>query len=497
MSNYTKRAIKGSMIVLIMNLLAAVVAYATRMILARSLTVTEFGLFYAVFSLLGFLLVFKDLGMSQAMLRFIPRLEVRKKRSDIKTYITTASAVQLISSGAIAIVLILISGFLAENYFHNSKAKWVLIILAIGYWISSLDNLLGIIFQGFQRFFIYTLHNLIRNIIILSMIIIFLFLGYNVLAPSLANLFVFFITILIFGFVFVKYVFKDYFKHKFKVSSKSFKHLMWFGIPSTFMVLGQSLILYTDSVTITYFIDLNAVALYNVAIPIATLILYVAHSLGAVLFPFSSELWAKKQIQTLRHGIKLIHKYVLAIIIPLALTVFVFPEIVINIFFGQNYIGAAPALQILSIGIIIYTIAHLNICMLLAIGKPRTNMWIILSAAILNLILNIILIQFFGIIGAALATSICYLIIFILSNAYLNKLVQVKFDIKNIIKFFFAGVIFVLIIDAIKRYLVLHYLIELSICIIIGLIVYCLIIFILKAVSMHEILDMKKKFFKK
>lgn len=497
MSSYTKRAVKGSIVVLVMNILAAFAAYITRLVLARSLTVSEFGLFYAVFSLIGFLIVFKDVGMGQAMIRFIPQLEVKKKRSNIKSYINTASVIQLVSSGIIAIILIIVSRFLAENYFHSPKAKWVLIILAIGYWISSLDNLIGLIFQGFKRFFIYSLHNFLRNVIILVLVIIFLFLGYNVFAPCLANLFVYVMTIIIFGFVLVKFVFKDYFQYRFRTSFKIFKKLLWFGIPAMFMCLGQYLIVYTDTLTITYFMDLEAVALYNVAVPIITLVLYLAVSLGAVLIPFSSELWAKKQAGSLKYGIRLVHKYALAIIIPLGLSIIVFPEIVINVFFGQNYLAAASALQILSAGVIIYTIAYLNVSILIAIGRPRTNMRIMLTAAILNLILNVVLIQIFGILGAALATCISYLMILILSSLYLHKLIKFSFNIIGLVKFFLGGIAFLTTIMILKQYLALHYLLELTVCISAGIIIYVTLVLLLKAIDIDEIRGLKKQFFEK
>ena len=67
MANYTKKAIKGAGITLIMSILAAVVAYVTRIILARNLGPYEYGLFSAVFTFIIFLLFFRDLGLRQSL----------------------------------------------------------------------------------------------------------------------------------------------------------------------------------------------------------------------------------------------------------------------------------------------------------------------------------------------------------------------------------------------------------------------------------------------
>src|SRR3990167_1368639 len=57
-SFYAQIAIKTSLAIFIGAVLSGFAAYATRMVLTRALSVTEYGLFYGVFSFVSFFLVF-------------------------------------------------------------------------------------------------------------------------------------------------------------------------------------------------------------------------------------------------------------------------------------------------------------------------------------------------------------------------------------------------------------------------------------------------------
>ena len=51
MASYTRFAVRGTLIVLVISLFAGFLGYLVRLVLARNLSVEDFGLFNAVFSL--------------------------------------------------------------------------------------------------------------------------------------------------------------------------------------------------------------------------------------------------------------------------------------------------------------------------------------------------------------------------------------------------------------------------------------------------------------
>ena len=76
--SYTKLAVKGAIITLVISLVAAFMGYIVRLILARHLSVEDFGLFYAVFAFLGMIALFKSLGFDKCLGKFIPDFRHRK-----------------------------------------------------------------------------------------------------------------------------------------------------------------------------------------------------------------------------------------------------------------------------------------------------------------------------------------------------------------------------------------------------------------------------------
>ena len=182
MTNYTKKAVRGAGFVFGVSMLSAFLAYLIRLLLARNLTQTEYGLFYAVYSLLIFSLVFNNLGTSQALVKFIPEFKVKKRLNSIKNSIIYVAIIQLIISVLIAFILILFSDFLALNYFRNPQASIIIELFAFIFLLRPFTSLLTYIFQGFQRMKYFASVDFLRT----SFILIITFLGFKLATTTVS-----------------------------------------------------------------------------------------------------------------------------------------------------------------------------------------------------------------------------------------------------------------------------------------------------------------------
>jgi O-antigen/teichoic acid export membrane protein len=111
-----------------------------------------------------------------------------------------------------------------------------------------------------------------------------------------------------------------------------------------------------------------------------------------------------------------------------------FPENVLTLVFGPDYIEAKRALQILSLGFLIGTPFMSSGHTLIAMGKTHFLMWASISAAIVNIILNVTLIPSFGIEGAALATAISWSFYSIIRWGKLRILLKSTPITRNLVK---------------------------------------------------------------
>src|SRR5258708_3171750 len=76
-----ERVIKGGITVLILSLLGAVFAYLIRILFSRTLSIENYGLFYAVFGLIGMITTYSDLGFGYSVVYYLPKYIKSKEYS--------------------------------------------------------------------------------------------------------------------------------------------------------------------------------------------------------------------------------------------------------------------------------------------------------------------------------------------------------------------------------------------------------------------------------
>lgn len=496
MENYTKLAVKGAATVLGISLIAAFLGYLVRFVLARNLTVEEFGLFYAVFSFLSLLGVFKSLGFDKALIKFIPDFKHKKRNDLIKSSILYSSIIKLITNTIVILVIYSLSAYLSIHFFHNPQADIILRLMAIAFFLDEFVLVLKFSFQGFKKMAYFSSIDLVRMLLILIVLLIGFKLNYGLLSPIIAYITIPIMLLVVFGSILFKKVFPEFFKSKFVLEKSSLKSISKYSIFVMATSVGGVVLGYTDTMMLTYFSGLTAVGLYSIALPTAKVLIYFARAIMGILIPLTADLYAKGEKKLLKIGIEELYKYSIIILVPAVLILFSFADLVINMFFGKNYILAATPLKILSIGMIFHILCSINGNVFSGIGQPQLNSKMIYSAAIFNFIGNLILIPLIGINGAAITTTGSYFIMMGYSMIKIRKLIDVKFPVKIWAKIILTGLIFTFIIWLLKRIIFLNAWLETAIVLIISALVYLGLLFLLKIVNISELKSIRNRVLK-
>ena len=127
MVEYLKKAMHSIGIVLVSSLLTVGFSYLTRIILARELSNTEYGLFYAVFAFISLLGLINNFGLQDALVKFLPEYIHHKEYLKIKQALKSAFMMVLGVSVIIAGIIFLCSNYLAEHYFGNPDDTYYLV----------------------------------------------------------------------------------------------------------------------------------------------------------------------------------------------------------------------------------------------------------------------------------------------------------------------------------------------------------------------------------
>jgi len=159
-----------------------------------------------------------------------------------------------------------------------------------------------------------------------------------------------------------------------------------------------------DMFLIAYFLSLDQVGYYSVAMAMISTLWYLPAAIAQVLIPHIS--WRDSQA-----GNQLtprLCRFGFAVSVIGAVMLGLVGWLLIRGLFGTAFLPAFPALLLLLPGGVLYTLAKMLAGDLIGRGLPKYAMVISIAAFVVNIIINILLIPRYGIMGAAIASSVAH-----------------------------------------------------------------------------------------
>ena len=485
--DYARRLFKGSAIVFAAFIASEIIGIFLRMFLARSLTVAEYGLFYAVLAFVSLFSLFQGLGLSAALGKYIPEFTVRKRFPEIKSSIAFAMLVQAVLAFTTSAVLFILSDHIALAVFGTLNASLPLRILSIWFFVEGFRGIVLSTIQGFQNMGVYSLLSFSHIMLFFFSAVLFV----SILSLSLNGVAIAYLlaTVLIclFGIAFCIRRYSHVFREKISITKPLRKKLLMFGLPLFVAGFGSLIINYTDTITITVFRTMPEVGYYQAAQPTARILWYFPMALTAVLFPMISELWARQKQKLLGQALHFLTKFSFVILIPAALVFIAFPDIVIDRLFGPGYLAGAAALQILSATAIAYVLCGILSSVIGGIGRPMIVTKIIAVMALFNLVCDLALVGPCGIEGVAMATLGAWFLGLVLFFYYSRKFIKFGMPYLSILKTAVGGVLTLLLIFDLKSILTLPPWPEAFVVVILGMLFYVAWILATKAITKDDL----------
>ncbi|WP_458206779.1 flippase [Haladaptatus sp. NG-SE-30] len=163
----------------------------------------------------------------------------------------------------------------------------------------------------------------------------------------------------------------------------------------------------------------GGIGIYNSVYPLAAMLTVVLTSFGFIFMPVISKLHSNDEHGEMRRMYQLVSKWVFLATVPVFLVVVLFPDIVIRNTFGAEYSAGAFTLSLLAVGFLAHAIAGPSGNTLTSVGKTKLIMYDNVAVAIVNVALNLVLIPRYSYVGAAVATTVGYLL---MNTLYLTQL---------------------------------------------------------------------------
>lgn len=441
-TSYSDFMFKGSTVALIGIVVTGALGMLIRMLLSRGLSPSEYGAFYAIFSFLSFLSIFRELGLGASIKRFTPEFIEDKDFTGLKSSIFSSFLVQIAVSLTVLGLVSFFSGGISVWLTGSESAAPLVVMIGSWFVLMVFTSTGKSVFASFKDITRSRVLGIVRmSATFVAAIVASYFYDLDPTATALA----FIIGGITSGlFLFIE-LFRSqsgvFSKGELKISSSITKKMLLFGLPLMAAGLAGTITSRVDTIVISTFRTSTEVGYYQVARPITKLIKQIGTVAAAPLFPLVSELWAKDNMEKLESTTYYVLKFSIMLVIPLALVFFSFPKIAIRVLFRPEYIPAATAVRILSLTMIATSMFSLLGNILVATGKNVLYSKIFGLAAVLNVGGDIVLVPIVGMEGAATAFLSSFLVAVVVEIYYLGDYIEFPLPLADSGKIIAGGVL--------------------------------------------------------
>ena len=449
-------------------------------VLTKNLPVGEYGAWSFIIAIILIALPLVYIGLPDAMVRFLPS---EKEGKMLQEGILGPIAFIFFNSMIVAAVMYLGAEFIASTFLQEAAFSNVLRFSCFLLIIQSLNEVSIGAFRALQKIERYSLFVILQAISEVVLISIFIFEGYG-LEGAIVALFISKSIMLGFAFlIIVRHIGLRF------PGFTQIKPFLAFGLPLVPSIVFEWINIFSDRIVIGYYGGAAPVGIYSAAYSIGVLSGVTLYIIVFVLSPTINRYYDEGNLQEVQLYLASAFRYFLMCAIPsLAglwllsrplLEVLTIPEFVKQ---GMVVIPLVAAAMLFDGVRAIYGVA------ILLFKRTRIFSIAAIVAGTINIVMNIILVPFLGIFGAALATFLSYVLIGMIMYFNSKKYIRFAIDLKFIFKSIMASLVMLLTISAIKP----DSIIDLGGTIALGAMIYFSVLLILKAFNRDEIQVFRK-----
>ena len=393
---------------------------------ARILGATEYGKFTFALAFVSVFIIFSDLGLSAIITR-----EFSREREKDKEFYSILSLKMILVLGTL--ILISIASFFITP---DPGIRKIILILAFFSMVEGFATTIYVFFQAIQRMEYQAFATILESILVTGLGL-FVILHY----PSVENIsYTYLLTSLItLFFVLILFHFKV-FPLRISFDKSVWKKFLLMAFPLVLSGVFNSIYNYTDSVMMGYWKLMAETGWYNAAYKLVAIAGIPLGLIFASFYPVLSRFF-KESKEQLKRAWSYQMDIVILSTIPLVVGGIVLAPKIIDFAYGSNFTPAILAFKILIVMTGITFFSQSFQYLLLAANQEKIFFWVTASAAVLNIVLNFLLIPRFSLYGAAVATTITYLLIFFLFLKLTTKFVGMHpFSFKSFTSFIGAAI---------------------------------------------------------
>lgn len=368
-------------------------------ILVRVLSQAEYGTFAAVLALINILTLFSNIGLMDSVRKHVAEYEDSGEQSAI---VATGIVISLLYGVVITTIFLLVVWLDVPYISENRTYYAVMATSIIGY---NLFNICRSAFYGRQQEQYPIVFDVTQKLtyfvvglgLVAGIGLVGIFIGYVVS---------YYVAVIV-GAIYLR-------RHFVTLTRKSLRRLKEapkiakYGAIQAVGGISAGLLYQTDVLLIDYFNEATQTALYRAALVPAEFVWFVPSAIQMVLLQSISNYWANDEFGEINDEVTKSLRIAGLFLIVVCIGLFGLTEQFLSLYFGPEYVEAATSLRILLFGTFLFGLARVLVPVLQATGWIVQTESVTVVCLVVNIVLNLLLIPEYGLLGAAVATSISY-----------------------------------------------------------------------------------------
>ena len=386
------------------------VGLALFILIARYMGQQALGQYAFAYGLVSFLGIFLDLGLNTVLIR-----EVARRDEQADRYISNVTALKGVLSFLVLLVLLIV--ILLSRC--SSQISLMILLFGLALAFNTLGETFNSTFKGFQRMEYSTL-------IVVCVQVLLLFGCIYILQRRLSVVYIAWVYLfarlfhLLFAFgLYRGFVSKIGWNFDRRLCRDLVKGAV-FHLPASYFLLN----LFNMSMVVLFYLlsDVD-VAYFGAASKLCGALFILCVSSAEGLFPMMARSFGD-QGNAVSFPYKRVVRYLLILMLPIVVCLIAFPERILALVYGTEYQESARPLQILALFLPISVLSAVLHYLLVAVHKEKVGFVLLSGMMGLGFVFNILLISRMGVVGAAVSSLLCGILLFLFLYVYVSRKVM-------------------------------------------------------------------------
>lgn len=390
----SKKLIRNTTIYAFGDIIPRLLSFIAFPVLTHYLTPTDYGILNYVNALSTFLMVVSFLCTNTYYLVHFYRCEDEAAQKKLLGNLSTF----IIAYNLIIVALLFLFGGYFFKLLDSKISFYPYIILGV---LTNFFNIFSILPSALYRLLekplFLTMVNISRGVITLALtLVLVVYFNYSALGVLYSLLVLSIIYAVVFLIITQKHIIWNF-------NWKQIKEILIFSLPLVPGSLAYYITTISDRILIDKYLNLNDLGIYGTASTLALILNIFSYGAYKAFEPFIFKSWGSENFSRVFERIRNNFVYVLLFG---SLGLSLFSKEFFQIFSGVKFHGAYFYVPMIIIGVYCSSVKMLYGTVVTAKGKTKINSGISIFGAVISVVLNISLLPVFGLVAAALVSSL-------------------------------------------------------------------------------------------